>query len=179
MNKIYVGIGAKARQGKDTLARMLHAYNPHNSRIIGFADALKSYARVQHGMTVKDGPLLQRVGVEMRESRGENFWIDVLRHTAEEATERVIIVADMRFPNEAEFIRSQGGTLVKVSRIDPRTRQLFVTPDRDPNHISETALDGYKDWNFQFPCDSLAMLQDAAARLDFLLRGKLRYADAA
>ena len=50
------------------------------------------------------------------------------------------IITDVRFPNEAEAIKSRGGVLIRVER------------NKDTGtHPSETALDDYKKWNYIVP----------------------------
>ncbi len=50
--KHYIGFGHRARQGKDTAARAIHYAFPRDTHILGFADALKAYARVAFGMLI-------------------------------------------------------------------------------------------------------------------------------
>lgn len=53
-------------------------------------------------------------------------------------TQPVFIITDVRFPNEAEMIRSMGGTLIKVIRPD--------IPDTDDS--ADCALASYDGWDF-------------------------------
>lgn len=48
------------------------------------------------------------------------------------------IITDVRFPNEAEAIRSRGGILIRVNR----------DTENDSDHESEIALDKYPSWNY-------------------------------
>lgn len=50
------------------------------------------------------------------------------------------IVSDCRFPNEADAGRARGGVVIRLNRKDARKD----AHGRDPNHISETALDNYE-----------------------------------
>lgn len=52
----------------------------------------------------------------------------------------VTIVSDCRFPNEADAGRARGGVVIRLNRKDARKD----AHGRDPNHISETALDNYE-----------------------------------
>ena len=147
-DKLYVGIGHKARQGKNTFADALHAQMP-DSRIIGFADALKVVCRDLYGMKEKDPELLQRVGILMRKEYGDDVWIRELAFTVKCVPESIIIIPDVRFPNEADFIKRNEGFLVHAQRLNPDGTP-FIASDRDPAHISETALDGFTDWDYSF-----------------------------
>lgn len=143
--KLFIGVGHKARQGKDSFAAAIHREYPALTRVMGFADALKAVCRVHHGMEVKDGPLLQEIGVQMR-LYNEDVWIRALYHAALEAPEPVIIIPDCRFENEAEFIKDHGGILVRVDRYTFEGR--FVAKDRPADHESETALDEWLEWDY-------------------------------
>lgn len=48
------------------------------------------------------------------------------------------IITDCRFPNEVKAIKDKGGVVIRVER--------FGMPEGD-KHLSETALDGYKDFD--------------------------------
>lgn len=145
MDKVFIGIGYKARQGKNEVASAIQQAFPRDVTVLGFADALKVYCRVQHGMTTKDAPLLQRVGEEMRQ-KDPNFWVNILRWTATDRDERYILIPDLRHHNEVEFCKASG-VVIEVCRWIPGSGR-FVAQDRDPNHISETALDGYGGWDY-------------------------------
>lgn len=140
-----LGMGHKARHGKDFLAKSLVMHC--NARGIfakqyGFADALRAYCRVAFGMREKDAPLLQVVGTDIFRKRNPDIWVRVLEDTLLEQQPEVAVITDMRFPNEADMIKRLGGSTIDVQRITV-TGQPYVATDRDPNHPSETALDGY------------------------------------
>jgi hypothetical protein len=76
--------------------------------------------------------LLQRVGTEGgRQVHGEDAWVDVAMRAADHRT----VFSDVRFPNEADTIRSLGGIVIRINR-----------PGVEPTngHPSETALDNYE-----------------------------------
>ncbi len=139
-----LGLGHKARQGKDLAAKLLMREFPGRVLRVAFADALKAHCRIAHGMTQKDGPLLQRVGVAARAS-DEDVWIRAAAWTIAEfdadAREPFIVcIPDTRFPNEAAFVEARGVTC-RVRRVTDSG--LYVDPSRPATHESETALDGY------------------------------------
>jgi hypothetical protein len=156
----FLGLGYKARNGKDSAASFIHQAFPGRTLILRYADALKSYARVAYGMTKKDGPLLQYVGTDVVRAKDADLWVRTLYWTAEEQAPEFVIVPDVRFPNEAEFIKGMGGYLIKVSRLNA-DGSPFVAADRDPNHTSETALDGFQGWDevIQVPDGALDLLR--------------------
>lgn len=144
-----IGLGHKARQGKDTTANLIIDRLGSQAMRIGFADALYAIARVEHGMTTKDPKLLQYLGTEVYRAKDPDVWLRALYHTLLDKRPTVAIVTDVRFPNEARLVKEMGGTLIKVERV-----AKDGTPHRDPNrsqtHPSETALDTYTDWDFKF-----------------------------
>lgn len=75
------------------------------------------------------------------------------------------IITDVRFPNEAEAIKSRGGIVVRVNRPKPRIITNDVITDIIHNtknfgiveHESETALDNYKEFDYVFTNDGSIM----------------------
>ncbi len=138
-NTMVLGLGHKARHGKDTAAAWL--VQKYGATRFSFADALYAYCRVEHGMMIKDAPLLQRVGVAMRE-RDPLVWVKAAYYDLLSKQPAIAVITDVRFPNEFDFIHQIGGVTCKVSRIN-EDGSPFVADDRDPHHTSETALDGH------------------------------------
>lgn len=146
-----IGISGKAGAGKDTLAKYL-LLNLGNFKIVHFADLLKlgvqqlcgldSWATNTQegkmstipwlGITVRE--LLQKFGTAVREGVHPDFWVKALLN---KNIEENIIIADVRFPNEAEAIKNAGGILIRVERKNAGAG----------DHISETALDNYNKWD--------------------------------
>ena len=89
------------------------------------------------GYDVTPRLILQKMGTEAcREGIADNIWIAALEkriHGYED-----VVISDVRFPNEIDFIRSAGGILVRVKRgKDPSKEELSKM------HISETAWNSY------------------------------------
>lgn len=139
-----IGLGHKARHGKGYAARAIIAHCATNglyAREYGFSDALKAYARVL-GMRTKDPRLLQVLGTEVFRTIDPHIWVRILLDTIAEQAPDLALITDLRFPNEADAIREAGGKLIRVTRLNA-DGSLWVAPDRDPSHPSETALDHY------------------------------------
>lgn len=164
---LIIGVGHKARHGKNTFAaHVASRFGSEYSIVVsGFADALKKEAS-EIGMDVlaerygvalstnsdmsdplcqtkygKQPKILQAHGQGMRESNPW-YWINKVKEYAESLPDRtILILADMRYKNEALWVKETGGATVKVSR------DGFVDTSRDPNHISEVDLDCY---NFDY-----------------------------
>jgi len=158
--KVCIAFGNKARQGKDTAAWAIHRAYPRLTRVIGFADALKAYCRIEHGMREKDAPLLQRMATQFRADDPEK-WIRALDHTAAEAPEPVILIPDVRYQNEAAFVQDRDGWLVKVERYN-LDGSRYIATDRPADHPSETDLDTFAGWDHTIRTTSASQTVDAA-----------------
>lgn len=134
MSKV-IGLTGHMRAGKDTVAEIL---GERGYKRIGFADALKSMALVLNPYVTahtrlaelvdregwegaKEEPevrrLLQVLGTEcVRDHLGQDAWVSALSLTMRHDTERDYVVADVRFPNEADAIHAWGGEVWRVVR---------------------------------------------------------------
>jgi hypothetical protein len=162
-----IGFGHKARHGKDTAVAAIVTAIPGAMRF-SFADDLYAVCRVLHGMTTKDAPLLQKVGLGMRETVDPAVWIKAVYAKILEHRPRIALISDVRFPNEMAFVKALGGTTVKVERRNERGG-LFIDPSRPADHPSETALDD-AEWDVTLTNDSsVEALQMKARKLALVL----------
>jgi hypothetical protein len=70
-----------------------------------------------------------------------NYWVNRVKERLpylERMGHRCVIIPDMRFPHEAEFVKSQGGILVNVTR----------PMNRLDKHLSETSLNDFQGWDY-------------------------------
>lgn len=107
--------------------------------------------------------LLQLYGTNIARKRfDEQFWVKRLAERINSDNENdVIIITDVRFPNELEDIHDY----VKTRRIIPMRIERDI--DRDSiakEHISETALDDYEF--FEWVIDNNGTLEDLQASSD-------------
>ncbi len=123
---LIVGITAMKGVGKSTLASMLAELIP-SAEIIAFADALREEVYwviieagaadvtmqwlEDHKATVY-GPLLQGWGELRRQTEDAYYWIDRLE--ARISRMPAVIVPDVRYSNEAEFVHQHNGLLVAI-----------------------------------------------------------------
>lgn len=174
---VIVSLSHKARQGKDVVAAKLNqklTAMGWRVQTYRFADPLKAFCRVAANMTTKDAPLLQWVGTDLMRARDPQVWLRSTYFAIAEERSDVALITDCRFPNEAELVRAAGGLLVRVRRIDNGVQ--FIAPDRDANHPSETALDGWTDWDFDVVAASgdMAALDEYAHHIATYVEGRLR-----
>jgi hypothetical protein len=135
-----IGLGHKARHGKDSAARILIETFGSKVQRFSFADDLYAVCRIVHGMRGKDAPLLQRIGLEYRQ-RDPDTWVRSVYSKILEARPALAVITDVRFPNEFELVRALGGVCWKITR-RLEDGSVFVDPSRPADHPSETALDG-------------------------------------
>src|SRR5579859_2145248 len=186
MKPLIIGFGNKARHGKDTAAQAIVDYYEKKKFYlsmapgkvkehvvsavrIGFADDLYAVACSEYGMKEKDAPLLQRIGAERRVGDPE-YWIK-RAFTKINPTHDIVVIPDVRYRNEAQYIKDAGGYLVNVSRLNADGTQ-YVDPSRPADHPSETDLDSW-NWDFKFVIGDghAALTGELAITLAEYLRG--------
>jgi hypothetical protein len=121
---------------------------PSIEAALEIANAIKEQGTIEiqwdgHGQVITGREFWQRYGTEAhREVFGDPFWVDVLlpingtiNHTfAKWPDADVLVITDVRFPNEAERILDLGG---HVWKIDADTRLGPLPPG---SHVSEHGL---------------------------------------
>jgi hypothetical protein len=94
--------------------------------------------------TMTVGQVLQWYGTDVVRKADPDRWVRLVAEGDAEIAGTVVVVDDVRFPNEAIYCRKNQGILV---RLDPFPGWKMPA-GRDPRHESETALDGWLDWDF-------------------------------
>jgi hypothetical protein len=173
-----IGLSGKARVGKGAVAKWLT--DKHGFVEVAFADALKAACRTIFSLTHaqlygddKDRPdsfwndtprnILQLVGTEcLRKGYRDDVWVKALERVIQREPARDYVVSDCRFENETTAIKRWGGKLVRIIRSD--APQIATS-----NHASETALDGWADWDYAL-INNLT-LDDLHAKVDTMLEG--------
>lgn len=155
MTKInIVGLSGHAGSGKDYIAQ--HYILPLGYVQWSFAWHFKvwligkgeaTYEEVFHTKPPHIRKLLQEEGTERgRMVYGENVWCNTAKVWMETLSDNCGIsnfcIADIRFPNEVEFIQSLGGKVLRIVAPE-RSKNSSLTPEARM-HISETALNDYE-----------------------------------
>ena len=81
--------------------------------------------------------LLQEYGTEVRRGDDPEYWTKLWRESVMRLSTQGVVVADVRFPNEAAAVLSMGGALWRVER----------PGCVGGSHESETALDSWGVWD--------------------------------
>jgi hypothetical protein len=126
-----VGMIGYAGSGKDTAAEALISQGFERR---AFADTIKTIARDIGWDGIKDDygrRLLQNLGASCRHHIDESVWVEAALRGSDD---RDIVITDVRYVNEAEFIAAAGGVLVRIERPG-------VGPAND--HISESELESW------------------------------------
>lgn len=169
------GIGA----GKDTVADALEELGYHRlSFALALKDAVASmfpWVPARHffgtqkekaellflgrnGTQWTGRRLLEVVGTDYMRAIMPDIWVRATIYEVDQEPEKLWVVSDVRFPNEAEAIRERGGVIWEVIREDG--------PQETTGHASDTAWrDMPKDAQLKAGSGEVAVLQQAAILL--------------
>lgn len=128
-----IGLVGKKGSGKDTVANFLVKSRKFHKR--AFADPLKKViehlflvdAYQLHDPILKETiderwqlsprQMMQKVGTDMvREKLGEDFWLKHMELSLPQG--RNCVISDVRFQNEADWIKKKGGILIRIQSDD-------------------------------------------------------------
>ena len=144
-----IGISGKKRTGKDTVGAMVVEWlrsKDFTAAQAAFADNLREEVARATGVSPdqfevdKDRwrPILQWWGVEFRRHyKGEDYWIRQMTEKLLAMDEQVVVLTDVRFRDEADYVNRSGGHVLRVER---------ETGLQD-SHSSETDLDSYEEFS--------------------------------
>lgn len=96
------------------------------------------------GWDMSVGQMMQRLGTDaIRNHLRSDAWVLALfRRFGETET---VVISDVRFPNEVEAVRRRQGVVINIIRPSAARGaggQTAALAGRDPDHVSERALDG-------------------------------------
>ena len=164
------GLAGKKRAGKDTVFSIARDLVDGQAGRVAFADPLKREVAAATGMpeTFVEAnksqfrPVLQWWGTEFRRQYfGADYWINqmaeeirVMRRVVD-----VLFITDVRFPNEGDWVRDMGGTMVRVERDVAGTRD---------GHSTEVDMDSYR--HYDHTLDNHGTVQELAMGVGEMLR---------
>ena len=135
-----IAIAGRMASGKTTLAQELvkdFQRNGQEASIVSLAGKVKEIATDLFGMTEKNRPLLQQIGMKMREIEPD-VWLDYVINIADEeqAKGNIVIVDDVRFVNEAEKLYQNGWKVIRIA----------VNEETQMERLKKT----YSDWEIHW-----------------------------
>lgn len=156
--------------GKNYIAEKVFLPNLSNkpTLVMALADHFKvhaiifenlPYAKVFGEKDESTRKRLQELGTEIgRDKFGDDIWIKTLAiwmHIYQERGIKRFLITDIRFQNEAEFIKKIGGNIIKIDAPDRNLERLTQETGGDiekikklSNHSSETFIDTYTDYDY-------------------------------
>jgi hypothetical protein len=161
---VTIGICGKARHGKTTAAATLEDYFAQRQWPGVFTISISDYVMEdvyaaglipqetpRENLTPEQLAFLVETG-KRRRREDPDYWLDKMSKYVFEARPEVLLVPNVRFPNEVAWVQAMNGIMLRIVRIDDNGKP-FVSPDRDPNDETETSLDGYKaDYSISATC---------------------------
>jgi phosphomevalonate kinase len=155
---IIIGLSGKKLSGKDTVYELAADICDKSTRIgrVAFADPLKQEVSEITGMTCKFieenksdfRELLQVWGTEFRRRfNGNDYWINKMGKIIEQSEGYLdmLFITDIRFKNEADYIKAVGGKLVRVER---RQYDYDSYPGPIDTHSTEKDMDDYSQFDY-------------------------------
>lgn len=165
-----IGICGRMAAGKTTLAEFLKVdleaqvgYSP-SVIVLSLAGKVKeiAYDLFKMDPSQKDRPLLQQIGMKMREIR-ENVWLDYILDLANEYERKgfIVIVDDVRFVNEAVSMKNEGWEMIRIDVDEDtqleRLKKTYADWDvhwENRNNPSERQVDEIPDDVFTYIIDA-------------------------
>jgi hypothetical protein len=151
LEKNIIGFHGPAFSGKDTAASAIKKTYP-DTEVFAFAGPLKEACKILFNFSdaqlydpiLKEQidkrwgksprQILQWLGTDiLRNMINEDFFIMNMRQRIEDSEADNIVISDVRFDNEAEFIRSLEGKVVKIERNGAKTTE-------HSGHITEKGI---------------------------------------
>lgn len=165
-NKIrLIGISGKMGSGKSLISNII-SKNFTNFEQKSFAENIRkimyiiSGVRIDNTRTIKHknvylpdwdktvGQMLQAIGGGLIKSINQDVWTKSLFNEYDTFDLSYWVIDDVRFPSNAEAIKSRGGIIIRLEG-----KIGLTTDSRNPNDYSETALDDYQDFDIVINTD--------------------------
>lgn len=169
--KIYI-ISGKAGSGKGEVAKLIKQYYRAKGKkgiITEFSKYLKMYAKEiigWDGANPKPRKFLQDLGVTIKDNIGINDML--INRTIEDLKVYslyydVVIIADARYPEEIDKIRDNFSDVTSIY-VENQFGASTLSLD-EQMHITETALEGYNDFDATIINDDIEKLDNKVAQV--------------
>lgn len=139
-----IGIAGKARSGKDAVANYLKVR--YGFGVYSFAEPIREATkailmlseeflennkeRQLDWVDTSYRDFAQRLGTDfVRSMVDQDFWIKRAQHVLDTTSYDSIVIPDVRFENEVEWVRSVGGAVWHIERLDAQVVKSHVSED--------------------------------------------------
>lgn len=181
MNKpLILGFSGRARHGKTICCDSIYKHARSRSYMANIYDIGGMIRRVcveegrlpdilREDMTREHLEVLIAVGKEKR-SISQNYWVERVLAQIEKDQPHIALCPNLRLPLEADAWHAVGGVVVRCVRLNANG-SLFISEDRPPNDITETALEFWPaDFYLTTKPDQIEFLErQAVALYEYLL----------
>ena len=186
-----IGLLGHQGVGKNYIAEVIlpQLLSQKNTVILAFADHFKidcitkhnaEFDKVYGEKDFKTRKLLQKVGTEEgRDIYGYDIWIKTLNNWIKVLNSRGVerfIISDVRFQNEAEWIRSINGYIIKINapqryqkRLEIETNSNFNKINEIISHPSEIGIDTLKIYDILVYNDYCDNIEEQIKNSQFLM----------
>ncbi|MDC3413922.1 AAA family ATPase [Terrihalobacillus insolitus] len=170
-NQIKIALTGKMRSGKDTVADYLvdkYEFTPFR-----FSEGIWATIRLLYPQAAasKEKPrrLLQEIGQKLR-MVDENIWVNYMFNEIERLGASLIVVTDLRQPNEYQALRENGFFIVRVKADEGvRLNRIMSENDNftinDLHHETEMHLDSFK---VDYELDNNGTLEDLHNQIEVM-----------
>lgn len=153
--KIIIGLCGRAGSGKDTFANAVEG----EKEVFAFVKPLKDAAAALFALSHEQlyDPLLKEVVVDdwgkspreilqwmgtdiIRNQLDATFFIKHMQRRINQSTKKLIIITDVRFPNEAMLIKSLGGTIIHINRDSANTPITHASEQPIPIELIDVSI---------------------------------------
>ncbi len=149
--QVLIGFTGRARHGKTECALAIKEYAERTHHTVGIYDVGSMILKACHisgrlpanlkreDMKKEDIQVLIDVGKELKNQFGQDYFANMVVQNAKADHCDIAMCPNLRLPIEADVFRKSGGIIVRVTRLNA-DGSLFISSDRDPNDVTETAL---------------------------------------
>lgn len=172
---LIIGFSGRARHGKTICCDAIYKHAANKFLMVAVYDIGSMIRRVcieegrlpnvqRADMTREQLEVLIAVGKEKR-SISENYWVERVLEQIQKEAPAIALCPNLRLPLEADAWRKAGGYVVRCTRLN-ENGSLFISEDRPPNDITETALEFWPaDFYLTTKPDQIELLERQAIAL--------------
>lgn len=165
-----IGLSGKMGSGKTTLAK--HIMNKYEDVVVEkvAADlyAIQDFIYKRTGLTMvgeKDRDLLIAIGMWGR-SKSSSLWTDSCFNRIYKLSNNVVIIDDIRFPEEAMAVEKMGGTLIRIEGVQRG-------PNVDPKSFTSSSECALDNWDFKHRISNMGTQEETIQQLENILNSEV------